>query len=503
MKRSRTGTISQRGWKHVKTTRGRGKTKIDVLPDDVLLWVFDFCGMGEHSYNWWHGLVHVCRRWRQLILVSPRRLNLQLLCTCKALVRKDLGLWPIIPIAICDSSRSMTFREQDNILAALEHRDRVRDITLNLQTRQPLVGKVVMMMQKPFPALSCLRLSFINSSIFHPHEVILPDGFLGGNASNLQELRLTEIPFPALPTLLLSANHLIDLHLCSGMSISIPPEAMVSSLAVTTRLEHLCLDFNSPREPPDQVPATPPTRVILPSLTRFQYRGDSPYLEDFVSRIDCPRLKAIIASYFDALVTILPIHFIEDPPLQLFQFIQFIDRTESFKLAPFRHARLDLSRISINLDSSQAGPHASHLSLEFPFRRLLQTQSMRQLLIQVSAMLTNVCHLTILYGERLRDQDIAEWVGLFRILPAVETLHVGGELAMNIDPVFDRLTKEIVAEVLPVLRFLYIDAPATRPVRQYLATRKLFGFPVALVKTRGQVRMLEAARSETNDLHYT
>jgi hypothetical protein len=179
----------------------------------------------------------------------------------------DLGLWPTIPIAICDSSHLMTFREEDNIIAALEHRDRVRNITLSLNTSQPLVAKVIMMMQKPFPALSHLRLTI---TVYWDGFVSLPDGFLGGNASNLQELWLTEIYFPALPTLLLSAHHLIDLHLCGRSILFISPEAMVSSLDVTTRLEHLFLGFNSPREPLDQVPATPPTRVVLPSLTRFQ-----------------------------------------------------------------------------------------------------------------------------------------------------------------------------------------------------------------------------------------
>jgi hypothetical protein len=175
----------------------------------------------------------------------------------------------------------VSFAEEANIhyiLAPLEHRDRVRTITLSLKKWQPLVRKMVMVMQEPFPALSHLRLSFTESS---PLLVVtLPDGFSGGNASNLQELWLTDIPFPALPTLLLSANHLIVLHLC-GVSISIPPETMVSSLAVTTRLEHLCAEFNRPGSLLGQVSATPPTRVVLPALTRFQYRGYSQYLEDF------------------------------------------------------------------------------------------------------------------------------------------------------------------------------------------------------------------------------
>src|SRR5216684_7127928 len=73
--------------------------QIEVLPDDVLLAIFDFCvvaypefprsgddhsviiGTGDISQGtveWWQPLVHVCRRWRVLVFGSPRRLNLRL-----------------------------------------------------------------------------------------------------------------------------------------------------------------------------------------------------------------------------------------------------------------------------------------------------------------------------------------------------------------------------------------------------------------------------------------
>ena len=41
----------------------------------------------------------------------------------------------------------------------------------------------------------------------------LPGSSLGGSASRLQRLVLLHIPFPVLPKLLLSATHLVDLHL--------------------------------------------------------------------------------------------------------------------------------------------------------------------------------------------------------------------------------------------------------------------------------------------------
>ena len=48
-----------------------------MLPDDVLLEIFDFIveeegRRGKVDFEKWHTLVHVCRRWRSLVFGSPR-----------------------------------------------------------------------------------------------------------------------------------------------------------------------------------------------------------------------------------------------------------------------------------------------------------------------------------------------------------------------------------------------------------------------------------------------
>ncbi|KAI9452424.1 hypothetical protein BJY52DRAFT_1214594, partial [Lactarius psammicola] len=63
----------------------RHSTTIGVLPGNVLLEIFGFC-RNNHDHTrrpvWkWHLLAHVCRMWRQIVFASPRRLNLQILCT--------------------------------------------------------------------------------------------------------------------------------------------------------------------------------------------------------------------------------------------------------------------------------------------------------------------------------------------------------------------------------------------------------------------------------------
>ena len=60
--------------------------RIDVLPDEVLLEIFDFYMImnlndlygEETSVKAWQTLVHVCQRWRSLVFESRRRLKLRL-----------------------------------------------------------------------------------------------------------------------------------------------------------------------------------------------------------------------------------------------------------------------------------------------------------------------------------------------------------------------------------------------------------------------------------------
>ena len=106
---------------------GTGPT-IDVLPEDTLLDIFDFDRILESDYSkWrWDRLVHVCRRWRQIIFASPLSLRLQLRCTRSTPVGKYLGVWPPFPLASdYDLSKGRAPNHEDNLLAALEDTDRV------------------------------------------------------------------------------------------------------------------------------------------------------------------------------------------------------------------------------------------------------------------------------------------------------------------------------------------------------------------------------------------
>ena len=112
---------------------------IDLLPDNVLLDIFDFClNQLPDDYifdmtSWttvWQTLVHVCHGWRDIVFQSPRRLDLKILCTLGTHVGEILDMWPALPLIIwvCHGFREWGLQ---NISAALEHRDRISCISVN------------------------------------------------------------------------------------------------------------------------------------------------------------------------------------------------------------------------------------------------------------------------------------------------------------------------------------------------------------------------------------
>ena len=154
------------------------------------------------------------------------------------------------------------------------------------------LGKVVAAMQEPFPVLTHLEL---RASMDEPDVLVLPR-FLGGSAPCLQQVHLSGIPFPELPTLLLLSCDLVSLQLESIPPTGyISPEAMVAGLAVLTRLKTFRIRFRYRISPPEQRTRHPYPlmRAVLPVLTEFEFRGRSEYLEDLVAQLDTPRLDDV------------------------------------------------------------------------------------------------------------------------------------------------------------------------------------------------------------------
>jgi len=105
--------------------RDRCPVTIDMLSDNVLVEIFGFCAIFNNFLsfpprNTWDALMHVCRRWRYLVFVSPRRLNLRLTYDGRRPMSELLDTWPILPVILRPGVGLTARHWWDNSVAALE-----------------------------------------------------------------------------------------------------------------------------------------------------------------------------------------------------------------------------------------------------------------------------------------------------------------------------------------------------------------------------------------------
>ena len=441
---------------------------IDMLPDVALLKIFDLY-VREEQIQAWHTLVHVCRKWRNVVFGSPCRLNLRLHCTTKTPVRETLDVWPLLPIVVWGYGNEMW--DMDNIIAVLEHNGRICQLDLiNIQS-----SRFEKVLAEPFPALTRLQLRPRDETA-----PVDPASFLGGSAPHLRTLILDCVPFRGYPKLLLSATQLVRLDLWRiPYSGYITPEAMANCLSVLNKLERLRIGFGSPRCRPDRNSRRPPplTRTRLPVLTELRLFGVSEYLEDLMARIEAPLLDELAINFFHQLIFNTP------------QVTQFIRRTPKFKALD--EARVYFYDGNVWITLVQAFNKVLELGV-------LCNQSDWQLssLAQVcsssfpQAFIPAVEHLYILDGTSSRphwqnDIEGSQWLELLRPFVAVTDLYISLEFAPRIVPALQELVGEREVEVLPVLRTLYLEEPLpSGPVQaivgQFVTSRQLSNHPVVV-----------------------
>ncbi|KAH9170283.1 hypothetical protein EDB89DRAFT_2230720 [Lactarius sanguifluus] len=441
----------------------RHVTTISKLPENVLTEIFDFYrSFPFFPGTWkWHVLAHVCRTWRQVVFASPRRLHLQIHCTYGTPVRKNLGIWPPFPIAIDYPGRCLTPNDEDNVIATLKHPDRVCFVRLCVTGSQ--LERVATVMQEPFPVLTHLQIRSRGGNAS-----VLPAEFLGGSARCLQTIDLKGIPFPTLPTFLLSASGLVSLNLYKIPPTGyISPEAIVACVAALPQLHTFTFAFQSHTSRPDRIRPPPLTRAVLPALTYFYIKGAIQYLEDLVARIDCPQLKWISIHYLNQFVG-----------SQVTQIAQFIHRTVGHWITPSTHANVLFSRDRVIFDLNDR-----HCGMAFFHKkRYWQVSHMTQVLIQFSATLSDVVHLELgLEDHQLQGTGDVEWLHLLHQFSTVQVLHVSPKLAGHVARVLENITGAMIAEVLPSLRLICLEDQLELSIEKFVAARRLSGRPVIVI----------------------
>ncbi len=445
--------------------------RIDVLPDGVLLEIFGFYMETSLSLGYktdieaWQSLVHVCRRWRNVVFGSPRRLNLRLYCTPLTPARDTLDVWPALPLLIW-GDMSLT-SGADDIIVALGQTNHVCLVELwGLADRQ--LDKVLAAMQVPFPQLTLLRL--ISDGETPP---VVPDLFLGGSAPHLRFFELSGIPFPGLPKLPLSATHLVDLSLLNiPHSGYISPEAMVGLLSVLSSLKTLLLQFQSPQSRPDWVDRRlpPPKRSVIPALKHFVFKGVIEYLEDIVTYIDAPQLDDFQITFFNQID-------FDGPRLA-----QFINRTPA--LADYEaHVEFDDNTASIRLPPPFIDS-AIEISCGEPDWQLSSVEQVCNSCLPRRSM-TEDLYIEHRYSHLVWKNDAIEntlWLELLLLFPALKNLYLSKDFAPGIAAALQEI---VGTDVLPSLQNIYVEGfeplgPFQENIEQFVATQQLSGHPIAI-----------------------
>jgi hypothetical protein len=242
-----------------------------------------------------------------------------------------------------------------------------------------------------------------------------------------------------------------------------------------TKLQTVAICYRSTASFPNLTTRRSPplTRAVLPSLTKFEYRGVSEYLEDLISRVDAPLLDHLSLKFFS--------HHIFDIS-QLPQFIYRIDKLKS----PVVKVKFNPSCIEVHLSPPAGGTYKLDFSCSGLDKQLLLLE---QIFAQ-SLLLHGVDELN-LSGQsafQQNQQHSAMWLGFLRPFDSVTVLYILGDdkFHIHIAGVLGALTEERAAEVLPMLRTIVwkkvlrvrdLVSPLLDP---FIDARQLLNCPVAL-----------------------
>ncbi|KAH9059933.1 hypothetical protein EDB87DRAFT_679476 [Lactarius vividus] len=428
------------------------KVTIGELSDEVLLEIFRY--YLDAFPRFWPRLVHICHKWRHIVLSSQQTLHLRLFCTHGTPVLKALDCWPALPIVLeyggFPALDPPAPEDEDNILAALKRSDRVTSISLTV-TRS-LLAKIFTI-GEPFSKLEEL---FILSR--DNMQLTLPSAFRWG--PRLLRLHSTGIDFPAPLRHLSSSGDLVDIRLHGVSNIGfLSLGALANTLSRMPQLQSLLLHFISTTNR-IAIPLWSTERAILPTLTHLNFQGDTRYLEGLLARIDAPRCGDIEITFLDE-----PIFSVSSP--RNFQ----LEMQKSH-----RQADILFSEHSVSISLSQP----TWLKLEVFCKPLSQQLfSITQVCSRFSAFLFCVEDLCIKVTRRSSREVRAElWLELIRSFERTKWLHVSGDQSTNIVLALDTSQRR---RVLPALHKLYVPQPGPRhaPLREaiasFMTSRRLSG----------------------------
>ena len=260
----------------------------------------------QYPQYWWHKLAHVCQRWRSIILASPNRLGLTLICAPRTPVEDLLAHSPSVPIIIYYGNPEPYDPQHDieGIRLALQRRDRVCRINLHLPSSS--LSEVFEYMEGSFPVLETLQLY---CSSLTNEKARLPDTF---EAPKLRHLQLSD--FTLVPQKTPPLNTTICPPSLVSFSLGELPSPKYLSLAhfleclsIMPQLNSLKIGYLFSQDEKDRTlydkgqTDKPHSTLHLTNLEELQFHGRSDYFEALAARFTAPSLKKLSLKFTDSL----------------------------------------------------------------------------------------------------------------------------------------------------------------------------------------------------------
>ena len=433
--------------------------------------------------RWWYTLVHVCRRWRYLVLQSPSYLRLSLLCTRGTPVADMLANSPSLPLTIdhLDEYKGISTEDEKGIILALQHHDRVRRI--RLRNFIPNLQKLILALDGEFPILEYLLIHYKYPISAEMHDTILniPESF---RAPNLRHLLLMGFPgfnIQIESPLLTTMTNLVTLNLDSIPASSyFHPNDLFRRISLMPQLEIIRILFSPNSNSGDAVerqllraPITGMTHVTFPNLRWFGFTGVSAYLEALLPWVNFPLLEKLEIYFFNQ-----PTYSI--PHLQRYISAAWNFRPNTITLNFYVH-RFDMTAQSLKAFLSMG-------CWDYFLDR--QVASAAQVFHTLRTAFSTAEHITLQYkrhsiASRFNiDANRTQWRELLGHFSKVKTIVVDDELVGQLAHSLQPGEAESPMELLPELQELsYYGAYVSRDVfAQFIDARQKAGHPVTVIR---------------------
>jgi hypothetical protein len=389
---------------------------------------------------------------------------------------------PPVPIIIdhLDKYHDTTTEEEEGILLALQHRDRVRRIRLIMTIER--LQKLIKAVDEEFPILEYLYVGSPSYTVPHPiHDTALTisETF---RAPHLRHLILIDFALPMWSPVMTPSAGLVTLSLpvihTAGYH-AFRPNELLERISLMPRLETLWINSHASvpnSDVEDQRSHIPVAlHATLPNLCWFGFKGASAYLEALLPWMTTPLLEKLQLRYFD------------EPSFSLPHLLQFINKSKNFKCGSARLSFLKWGVLMRAYPHEGAKTYAFQMSLGSTFLGR-QISGAAQICNALRMAFSSVEDLTLEFRrsitmfELTNGTDRAQCRELLRSFTNLRTLCVPrdlvGKLARSLRPEGG----ESPIELLPELRELACpqDNAARAAFAPFIDARQSAGHPVIL-----------------------